>query len=338
MHQGMHIDPKNRKLLFAGIVVALLVILPLVRFGMFITRPAGNGKIELIVPFAEGSSLKKFARELENTGIISDAGLFVIYARIQGADARVKAGSYHFSDGLSPAEILRRMVAGDVFAYRFTVPEGYSIYQVAELLENQGIFHKQPFLKECTNRQLLKELNIRGKSVEGYLFPSTYSIPPEMTEAGLIRMMVGQFNKVYDQKFAGRAGTLPLSGLDIITLASMIEKEAVLPAERPLIASVFLNRLKKRMPLQSDPTAVYGIRAFTGKVSKQDIMRRSPYNTYLIKGLPPGPIGNPGLAAMEAVISPSTTGYLYFVARKDGSHAFSTTLEEHNRAVRKYLK
>jgi peptidoglycan lytic transglycosylase G len=334
----MHIDPKKKKLLVGAAVVTLLVVLPLVRFGMFLTRPAGDGHNERLVSFAEGTSLRKFARELESSGIISNASLFVIYARIRGADAKAKAGSYQLSDGLTPAEILRRMVAGDVFAYHFTVPEGYSIYQVAELLENQGIFDKGPFLKECTNRSLLDDLNIKGKSVEGYLFPSTYTVPPEMTEAGLIRMMVGKFDKVYAQKFAERAGTLPLSETAIITIASIIEKEAVIPAERPLIASVFLNRLNRRMPLQSDPTAVYGVRAFTGKVSKRDIMRRSPYNTYLIQGLPPGPIGNPGMAAIEAVIAPSATSYLYFVARKDGSHAFSRTLEEHNRAVRKYLK
>jgi UPF0755 protein len=334
----MHIAPKKKKLLFAIVVVTLLVILPLVRFGLFLTRPAGGGKNERIFSFAEGTSFRKFARELESAGIISNASLFVIYARMRGADATVKAGSYQLSDSLSPAEILHKMVAGEVFAYRFAVPEGYSMYQVAELLENRGIFDKGPFLKLCTDRKLLNDLGITGKSVEGYLFPSTYTVPPEMTEEGLIRMMVGNFDKVYRQKFAERARTIALSENAIVTLASMIEKEAVIPAERPLIASVFLNRLKRGMPLQSDPTAVYGFRAFTGKVSKQDIMRRSPYNTYLINGLPPGPIGNPGLAAIEAVMAPEASGYLYFVARKDGSHAFSTTLDEHNRAVRKYLK
>lgn len=334
----MLIYPKKKRLLFAAVVVVLMVILPLAGFGLFLTRPVGAGKNERIIPFSEGTSFRKFARELEKSGIISNASLFVIYARLQGADAKAKAGSYKLNDGLSPAEILRRMVAGEIFAYRFVVPEGYSIYQVAELLESQGIFDKGPFLEECTNRALLNDLGIKGKSVEGYLFPSTYTVPPDLTEEGLIRLMVEKFKKVYEQKIAERTRTLALSESAIITLASMIEKEAVIPAERPMIASVFLNRLKRGMPLQSDPTAVYGIRAFTGKVSKQDIMRRSPYNTYLIHGLPPGPIGNPGLDAIEAVIAPSTTRYLYFVARKDGSHAFSATLDEHNRAVRKYLK
>jgi UPF0755 protein len=149
---------------------------------------------------------------------------------------------------------------------------------------------------------------------------------------------VGQFDKDYGQKFADRAKSLGISRCALITLASIIEKEAVVPSERPLIASVFNNRLSRGIPLQSDPTAVYGIRAFAGKVSKLDIMRPSPYNTYLIGGLPPGPIGNPGSAAIEAAITPASTGYYYFVARKDGTHYFSATLEEHNRAVRKYLR
>ena len=333
----MFIILKKKKLL---IVIAFIIILllPLTGFGIFLTRPAGDGNTTRLFDFAEGYALRKFAGELENSGIISNARLFVIYARIRGADAKMKAGSYQFNDGLSPAEIVRRMVAGEIFAYRFAVPEGYSIYQIAELLESRGIFKKEAFLKQCFDRSLLKELGINGKSVEGYLFPSTYSIPPRMDEEGLIRMMVGQSDKVYVQRFADRVNSLGLSRSTVITLASMIEKEAAIPAERPLIASVFRNRLNKGMPLQSDPTAVYGVRAFPGKVSKQDIMRRSPYNTYVIQGLPPGPIGNPGSEAMEAAIAPSSTTYLYFVAKKDGSHFFSDTLADHNRAVRKYLR
>ena len=333
----MLIIPKNKKLLLVLTCVTLLS-LSLAGFGFFLATPPGDGKNTRIFDFAEGYSFRKFAGELESSGIISSARLFVIYARIRSADARVKAGSYQFSDGLSPAEILRRMVAGEIFAYRFAVPEGYSMYQIAELMESRGLFKKEAFLKQCVNREIPKDLGIHGKSVEGYLFPSTYNIPPGMDEEGVIRMMVGQFEKVYGLKFADRVEALGISRSSVVTLASIIEKEAVSPAERPLIASVFRNRINRRMPLQSDPTAVYGVRSFPGKVTKHDIMRRSPYNTYVIKGLPPGPIGNPGSEAIEAVLAPASTNYLYFVAKKDGSHFFSATLEEHNRAVRKYLR
>ena len=330
--------PKNKRFLFYALLALFLVIIPLAGFGIFIATPAGDGKNVRLFDFSGGSSLKKLAGELEGAKIISNARLFVLYARLKGADAKVKAGSYQFNDGLPPSEILRRMVAGEIFAARFAVPEGYSVYQVAELLESKGIFKKEPFLKQCFNRALLKELGISGKSVEGYLYPSTYTIPPTMDEAGLIRTMVGQFDKVYSQRFDGRVQSLRVSTASVVTLASMIEKEAVVPTERPLIASVFKNRLNKGMPLQSDPTALYGVRAFGGKVSKQDIGRSTPYNTYLIKGLPPGPIGNPGSEAIEAALSPAATGYFYFVAKKDGTHYFSRTLDEHNRAVHTYLR
>ncbi len=322
----------------ALIAVILLLLGPPVIFQRYLNTPCGDGRNIQIINFGKGQPLKRFAADLKERKIIGSAGLFVLYARLSGEDGRVKAGYYQVSDAMTPAEILARMVAGDVYQLRFAVPEGYSIYQVAELLDGRRIFTREAFLRECFNAPLLRELGINGKSAEGYLYPCTYDITPDMTTADLVRLMVGQFDKVYARDFAERAKGSPMSKREIVTLASMIEKEAVRPEERPLIASVFLNRLARRMPLQSDPTAVYGVRAFAGNVSKQDITRSTPFNTYLIRGLPPGPIGNPGSGAIEAVVKPAATRYLYFVAKKDGSHYFSTTLEEHNRAVRMYLK
>lgn len=322
----------------ALIAIILLLSIPLVIFRLFLVNTAGSGRNVQILELGKGQSLKKFAPVLEERKIITSAGLFVLYARLRGEAGRVKAGYYQFNDAMTPAEILRRMVAGEVYEQRFAVPEGYSIYQIAELLAGRHLFDKDAFLKECFSRPLLGELGINGKSVEGYLYPSTYDIPPNMTAAGLIRLMAGQFDKVYSREFAGRTQGSRLSKRELIILASMIEKEAVRPEEKPLIASVFYNRLARRMPLQSDPTSVYGVRAFSGNISKQDITHATPFNTYRINGLPPGPIGNPGSGAIEAALKPAATRYLYFVAKKDGSHYFSTTLEEHNAAVRKYLK
>jgi UPF0755 protein len=319
-------------------LLALTLLLPVSRFGLFLANPPGSGKNVQILDFGQGQPLKKFALTLEERKIVSSAGLFLLYARLKGYDGRVKAGYYRFNDGMRPGEILRRMVAGEVYVLRFTVPEGYSIYQVAELLAGRRLFDRDAFLRDCFSGPLLRELGISGKSVEGYLYPSTYDLTPGMTPAELIRLMTTQFGKVFEREFAGRSRNAALTKREIIILASMIEKEAVRPGERRLIASVFHNRLRRGMPLQSDPTAVYGVRAFAGNVSKQDISRATPYNTYLIGGLPPGPIGNPGSGAIEAAVNPATTPYLYFVARKDGSHQFSITLAEHNNAVRKYLK
>ena len=265
----------------------------------------------------QGPNPEKIRPVLEERKIITSAGLFVLYARLRGDEARLKAGYYRFSDAMKPAEILRRMVAGEVYEQRFAVPEGYSVYQVAELLDGRRLFDREAFLKECFSRPLLRELGINGKSVEGYLYPSTYDIKPNMTAADLIRLMAGQFKKVYSREFAGLAQGSRLSQREIITLASMIEKEAVRPEEKPLIASVFYNRLARRMPLQSDPTSVYGVRAFSGNISKQDISHATPFNTYRISGLPPRPDRQPRQRAIDAALRPAATRYLYLRGEKE---------------------
>ncbi|MHC1698382.1 MAG: endolytic transglycosylase MltG [Geobacteraceae bacterium] len=322
------------------VFLALLIFLVLSfsSYRHFLASPYGNGRIVKVFDFSTGSTMKKISKELKRSRIIGSATLFSLYARIKRADEKVQAGTYRFSDGMPPSEILAKLITGDVYEVLFVVPEGYSIYQIAELLDNRKIVPKDRFLSECFSPTLLHELSIPAKSVEGFLLPRTYTIKPGTDAATLIKEMVAQFRAAYERKYAHQAKNLGLPEREVLTLASMIEKEAVVPAERPLIASVFFNRLKKNMPLQSDPTAVYGIRAFAGKISKRDILRDTPYNTYSINGLPPGPIGNPGEGSINAVLSPAQTPYLYFVARKDGTHHFSATLEEHNRAVEKYLK
>jgi UPF0755 protein len=229
-------------------------------------------------------------------------------------------------------------VTGDVDFRRFVLPEGYSLYQAAELLEQKGYFKRDAFLAACRDSALLERLGVRAASFEGYLFPATYNLARNGTEEQLVAQMVGRFRKVYADVTAGGQERGGLSSYEIVTLASIIEKEAVIASEKPLISSVFYNRMRLGMPLQSDPTAVYGVRAFSGKVTKADICRRSPYNTYLFRGLPPGPIGNPGADALRAALHPAHSDYLYFVARQDGTHYFSRSLEEHNRAVAHYLR
>jgi UPF0755 protein len=328
--------PKKYRIAVSLIVMALLLTPPAYLY-LFLTTVPGAGKNVQIFDFGQGKSLKKFASELEERKVITSARMFTLYARLRSDDARVKAGYYQFSDGLKPTEIMRRMVDGEIYVQRFAVPEGYSVYQIAELLASRRLFDRDAFLRECFSQPLIKEFGISGRSVEGYLYPSSYDITPNMTAADLIRAMVLQFEKVYARDFAGHTISAGMSKRDIIILASLIEKEAKRPEEKPLIASVFRNRLLRKMPLQSDPTAVYGVRAFAGIISKQDLTRVTPFNTYLIGGLPPGPIGNPGNGAIEAALKPAATRYLYFVAKKDGTHFFSTSLEEHNNAIRKYL-
>ncbi len=249
----------------------------------------------------------------------------------------MKAGEYRFKDDMTPSVILNKIVLGEVDYRTFTLPEGYSMYQAAELLEQQGYFKKTDFLEKCRDKTFLVRLGLKEVTAEGYLYPATYNVSRVGGEAQLIEQMVERFNKAYTSvRLEERSQQFSVHG--IVTLASIIEKEAVSADEKPIISSVFHNRLRIGMPLQSDPTAVYGVRAFSGKVSKADIQRPSPYNTYLNKGLPPGPIGNPGSDAVQAAMNPAKTDFLYFVARQDGTHQFSSNLVEHNKAVVRYLR
>jgi UPF0755 protein len=329
-------NPTPKTLAVACIRVSLLLLLVWYLVCTFLSP--GRGSIVLDVSFPAGSGIKKLATELKQDGVIRSAWHFILLARLQGQAHHLKAGDYRFTDAMTPGDILRKLVAGDVDYRRFALPEGYSVYQVADMLEQKGYFKRDAFLAVCRDAALLKRLGIRAASVEGYLFPATYNLAHNGTEEQLVAQMVGRFRKVYaDVTMGGQEqGGLPAN--EIVTLASIIEKEAVSAGEKPLISSVFYNRLRLGMPLQSDPTAVYGVRAFSGKVTKADICRRSPYNTYLARGLPPGPIGNPGADALRAALHPAHSNYLYFVARQDGTHYFSRTLEEHNRAVVRYLR
>lgn len=326
---------RKKWLAIAG--VALLLLLA-GRFCYFAYMPPGEGQVIRIVEVAKGSTLRRLADDLVSQGVVGNARLFRLYGRLHGASGKVQAGTYQFSDGMAPAEIIRKLVAGEVYEKRFSLPEGYSIFQIAEMLDARGFFSSDEFLRACRDREVLRELGINGTSIEGFLYPGTYNLLKAADAVSLVKMMAAQFAKVYDERFAPLEQSSRLSRRQIVTLASMVEKEAVVPEEKPLIASVFLNRLRKGMPLQSDPTALYGVRAFGGKVSGKDVRRNTAYNTYLLRGLPPGPIGNPGEEAIAAVLRPAATDYYYFVARKDGTHQFSATLDEHNRAVAFYLK
>jgi len=299
--------------------------------------PPGKGEVICDISFPSGSGIRKLAAELEAGGVIRSSWHFILMTRLRGEAHRLKAGEYRFNDAMTPAVILKKIVSGDVDYRKFTLPEGYSMYQAAELLEQKGYFKKDAFLEKCRDKVLLSRLGLNESSAEGYLYPATYNLSRGGAEEELLEKMVAQFSKAYGN-VQELESTKHFSRNQIVTLASIIEKEAVSAEEKQLISSVFHNRLRIGMPLQSDPTAVYGVRSYFGKVSKADIQRKSPYNTYLNKGLPPGPVGNPGIDALIAAVNPVKSDYLYFVARQDGTHQFSRNLAEHNRAVKLYLK
>ena len=276
---------------------------------------------------------------LEQEGIIKNRQFFVLLATLLGKKKKVKAGEYEFHTQMLPLEVLDTLVKGQVKRHLVTIPEGYTLSQIAQLLGELNLLEKRGFLEKASSPTLINALglsHLAGSTLEGYLFPDTYHLIREMDPEEVIQMMVHQFKKVSRPDLPNRASELGISEREAVILASIIEKETPLSEEKPLISAVFHNRLKKKIPLQSDPTVIYGIKNFNGNLTREDLLRPTPYNTYLVVGLPPTPICNPGKESLLAAVHPAPVPYLYFVSRNDGSHYFSSDIEEHNRAVWKY--
>jgi peptidoglycan lytic transglycosylase G len=283
-----------------------------------------------------GRSLSSVAQELERTGVIRSSLALKIIARWNKQGGQIQAGSYRFDQPATPGEILKRLIQGDVEKVTLTIPEGFTLQQIIERINQQGYGSKTKLAELAYNSDFITSLNISADSLEGYLYPETYLFAPGNDERALLKMMVNQFQKQITAELKTSAQHVGLSLHQLVTLASIIEKETGVVDEMPLISSVFHNRLKRRIPLQTDPTVIYGIKDFDGNITRKHLKTPTPYNTYMIRGLPPGPIASPGLAALKAATSPAKTNLLYFVARGDGSHKFSKSLKEHNAAVLKY--
>ncbi len=302
----------------------------------FITTPANVNGTPIVFSVSSGQGMATIAKNLKAAGLITDDLRFKLYARYKKSSTRVKTGEYDLSPSLPPEKILSALIAGKVKLYRITVPEGLNMEQTALLVQEKGYCSAQQFLTLCKNSAFIQELGLPGNTIEGYLYPETYLFPKHTSCKRLIKRMVGTYKKVFTQKWQARASELGLTSHEIVTLASIIEKETGNAAERPLIASVFHNRLKKNMRLESDPTVIYGVDDYHGRIRYKHLRRRTPYNTYQIKGLPAGPIANPGAKAIEAALYPAKSNFLFFVSKNDSTHKFSTTLKEHNQAVKKY--
>jgi len=303
--------------------------------------PASRGRqpacpCRTFVTVHPGQGFRVTAKSLNKAGIIDYSIKFRLFAYIKGYDKRIKAGEYLFTSAMTPAEILDMMAKGKVFQHKVTVPEGYNLRQIASLIAGAGLGTEEDFLKAASDPFFIRKKGFNAPTFEGYLFPNTYFFPRNIRATQIISAMVRQFDTVFTPEWKTRAEALGLSVHETVTLASIIEKETGNPSERPLIASVFHNRLKKGMRLESDPTVIYGIENFDGNLTRKHLRTSTAYNTYRIKGLPPGPIANPGKESLEAVLYPADTRYLFFVSRKDKTHEFSASLQEHKQAVRKY--
>lgn len=293
------------------------------------------------VDIQPGASVRAIARMLEERKVIRTPRIFEICARARGLSGRLRAGNYEFSAGTTMIEALDKIVRGEVKTYAFTVIEGWAIKDIASALAGQPFLKdkKMPeeFLRLAYDKDYIGALGFEGiGSLEGYLFPDTYFVAGSISADALIRQMVLRFHEVWESVAGGPAAGLDMNIKETVTLASIVEKETGVVVERPLVAAVFVNRLKRGMALQSDPTIIYGLPDFDGNIRRRDISNPHPYNTYIHPGLPPGPICNPGRASLDAALHPAKTGYLYFVSKNDGSHHFTDKLSEHLSAVKKY--
>ncbi len=291
---------------------------------------------ETFVTIRPGEGFGIISEKLLDAGVIQYPIKFECLARLKGYDKRIKAGEYRLSSTMPPSRILETLVDGKVFLCKLTLPEGYSLRQIASVVAEARLGREKSFLQVAGDPAVATEEGIEGQTVEGYLFPDTYHFPKSASEREIISAMVRRFWAVFMPEWRKRAEALNFSVHQVVTLGSIIEKETGVPAERPLISSVFHNRLKRGMRLQTDPTVIYGIKDFDGNLTRKHLRTRTPYNTYKIKGLPPGPIASPGKASIKAALFPAETRFLYFVSKKDKTHQFSTNLKAHNRAVRKY--
>jgi UPF0755 protein len=322
----------------ALVVVALLGAVAVAGSLRWALSPALVSAPPAIFDVRPGVSLGLVARDLESRGLIRSSAAFTLLARYRQLDGALQVGEYELSAALAPGEILTRIVEGRVVVYEVVIPEGLTAARVALRLEAAGLSDAADFSAFAFNPASAGSLGVEGATLEGYLFPDTYRLPRGLGVREVAEVLVDEFLEVW-REIEPQARRQELSMLEVVTLASIIEKETAAPEERPLIASVFRNRLKRGMRLETDPTVIYGISDFDGNLRRRDLENAAnPYNTYQIPGLPPGPIANPGADALRAAVNPAESDYLFFVSRNDGTHVFSKTYSEHVRAVDQYQR
>ncbi len=320
-----------------GLIAILVAVAFLSRYQSFLSTPAAPpAAVEITIE--RGDSFKKVAEQLHHHKIVSDLFFLELLARKEKIATRIKAGDYRFATKATPEEVLKRLVDGDVVLRQLTLPEGLTVREIAHRMAEEKLAEEDAVIDLAFNAEFAKKLGVEAESLEGYLFPETYSFPKKTTPEEFLKMMVDMFRAKLTQDILRGANSQDLTLHQLVTLASIIQKESGNREEMPLISAVFHNRLKRGIALQADPTVIYGIKNFDGNLTRKHLRTATPYNTYTERGLPFGPIANPGLEALSAAAFPADVKYLYFVSRGDGTHIFSKTLKEHNRAVLKYQK
>jgi len=324
-------------------LLAVLALLALAAGGLglwyvsYLNTPS-QGKGEVVVTIPKGLGVRSIGALLADKGVLRNDVRYLCLVSLSGNTARLKAGEYSIPLGLTPPAVLQLLVDGSTLRHHVTIPEGLNMDQVAQLFARDGWVKSERFLELARDPDFVHRLGVEAASLEGYLFPETYTlVRNEVDEKTVLKVMVDHFQQIWGE-LAVPERVHGLNRHQLVILASMVEKETGAAEERPLIARVFLNRLERKMRLQSDPTVIYGLADFNGNITRRDLQRETPYNTYVISALPAGPICNPGRAALEAVVHPADSKALYFVSRNDGTHVFSTNLRDHNRSVQQYQR
>ena len=302
-------------------------------------RYRGFSTPEQFVDIRPGTGTRTIGEQLVGAGVVRDHLTFRAALWLSGQATRLKAGEYRFTEAETPGEVIGKMARGDVFVIPVTIPEGLTIREVSKIFELKGFGLASEFVKAARDTSLVRNLDPEARDLEGYLFPETYPLSRHTDAPRLVRLMADAFDRALAPNLRAAALARGLSIHQVVTLASIVEKETAKPDERPLIASVYENRLRIGMALQCDPTVIFALERtgrYHGNLRHDDLSFDSPYNTYRYPGLPPGPIAAPGRASLDAVVHPAESDYLYFVSRNDGSHEFAATLEQHNRNVQKY--
>lgn len=325
--------------------IALVVIVALATAGWVYLQVSeqykGYAEAETFVEIASGSSTQTMGKVLSDAGVVKNPTAFRIAVWMRGAGRRLQAGEYRFDSPMTPDAVVDKIARGDVFLRPVTFREGLTVRQMAAIFEERGFGPQTAFVGAASKPDLIRALDPDARNLEGYLFPDTYALPRRTTADQLAARMIARFEKALTPEIRQQASAHRLSVRELVTLASLVEKETAKPEERPIVAAVYRNRLRIGMPLQCDPTVIYALERagrYDGNITRADLSFDSPYNTYRYPGLPPGPIAAPGQASLDASANPADVTYLYFVSRNDGSHAFSTTLDEHNRNVEIYQR
>ena len=312
----------------------LFVFLVYAAAELIIPLPFGNKPMEFEIK--RGTTFRQAVDSLAQKGFVRDKWIFFLLGRSTGIDRKIKAGYYSLWGTMTPLEIFNAIRSGKIIEYEITVVPGDSLREVGEKFSAFSMTEGEEFQRLCMNREFLDSLDVDAPSLEGYLFPETYRFPKGLEMKEALSIMVKRLREKFDDDMTLRTMELGLSERDVLTMASIVEKEAITDKERPIIAGVYYNRLRKHMLLQADPTAIYGVKSSKETITRQDLLKKTPYNTYVIKGLPPGPIASPGLKSIMAALNPADVPYLYFVSNNDGTHNFSVTHSNHVEAVKIY--